>query len=134
LKNSHLELFGLPERPDYSKIILPDYENIILHPMGTGILSQEISGKPLNLIIPDGTWSQSRKMIQSERLLSVLPKYRLPPVALPAGLRKSPAPEYHSTLQSIAGALGVLGERSAEEKLFCISRLILKRLIDRRIN
>jgi DTW domain-containing protein YfiP len=66
-------------------------------------------GRPLLLVVPDGTWRKARKLLYLNPLLAALPR-----VALPEGLnsryrlRKAPMAGALSTLEAIVTALNVL--------------------------
>lgn len=83
---------------------------------------------PYHLIIPDGNWQQARKVRQRESAFS-----KLPAVKLPAGimgeysLRKAQHPEWVSTLEAMAHALGVLESIEVKERLMDFFRVWVKR-------
>ncbi|WP_426102560.1 tRNA-uridine aminocarboxypropyltransferase [Massilia sp. TSP1-1-2] len=63
----------------------------------------------LRLVVLDGTWRKSRKMLHQNRLLQTLP--RLPLTQMPAShylIRKAHAPDQLSTLEASCYALGQL--------------------------
>jgi DTW domain-containing protein YfiP len=66
-------------------------------------------GRPLLLVVPDGTWRKARKLLYLNPLLAGLPR-----VALPEGLssryrlRKAPMAGALSTLEAIVTALNLL--------------------------
>jgi DTW domain-containing protein YfiP len=67
------------------------------------------AGRPVLLVVPDGTWRKARKLLHLNPALAALPR-----VTLPAGgisryrLRKAPAPGALSTVEAIAQALDLL--------------------------
>ena len=65
---------------------------------------------PKTLVVLDGTWRQTRKMLRRLPELSLLPRFSLEaePLAPRDRLRDAPRPGARSTLESIADALGVL--------------------------
>lgn len=67
---------------------------------------------PRRLVVPDGTWAQSRRMVQRVPQLWTLPRLALPsPSAVPR-LRR-PVAGGMSTLEAVAAALRSLGEDAA---------------------
>ncbi len=63
----------------------------------------------LRLVVLDGTWRKSRKMLYQNALLQALP--RLPLTQMPAShylIRKAHAPDQLSTLEAVCHALGQL--------------------------
>jgi DTW domain-containing protein YfiP len=88
-----------PETPDGQSLGLPSPP-----PFDAALL--QAPGR-LRLVVLDGTWRKSRKMLYLNRALQALP--RLPLAALPPGrytIRKAHAPEQLSTLEATACALG----------------------------
>lgn len=65
-------------------------------------------GRPIHLIVPDGTWNQARRVALREPELADVTHVRLP-LGKPSTyrLRNSPHPENLSTLEAIARALSV---------------------------
>lgn len=79
---------------------------------------------PYHLIIPDGNWQQARKVRQREEGFSSLPAVRLPAgITSEYGLRKAPQPEWVSTYEAMAHALGVLESKSITEELMTFFRI-----------
>lgn len=80
-------------------------------------------GTKLRVVIPDGTWSQARRMVKRLPELASLPRVILPAVA-PSIVRDALRPRGNperarvSTCEAMATALGMLGEREAEAALF----------------
>lgn len=86
-------------------------ESYLLFPGEQAVSLAELAevGKPLRLIVPDGTWRKARKLLHLNPRLASLPR-----VALPEGLmsryrlRKAPMPGALSTLEAIVVALNTL--------------------------
>ena len=77
----------------------------------------------LRIIIPDGTWSQARRMVKRVPALAALPRYILPASETLTAReamrpRGNPEPYRVSTCEAIAAAFGALGETAAEAALF----------------
>ncbi len=87
-----------PDTPDDKSLGLPASPAL-----PTGLLTQPSS---LRLVVLDGTWRKSRKMLYRNPLLQTLP--RLPLSNLPAShytIRKAHAPDQMSTLEASCHAL-----------------------------
>lgn len=83
---------------------------------------------PYHLIIPDGNWQQARKVRQREEGFSSLPAVRLPSgIIAEYGLRKTLHPEWVSTYEAMAHALGILENPMVTEKLLEFFRIWVKR-------
>ena len=84
------------------------------------------------LIIPDGTWGQSRRMCH--RLgLSQLPRLRLPPPPPSAlRLRRAPSPSAMSTLEAIASAVRLLGSPETSQALSDAHQAFVKASLSQR--
>jgi DTW domain-containing protein YfiP len=91
----------------------PAYQACLLFP-GEGAqplsaLAGAQDGRPLLLVVPDGTWRKARKLLYLNPLLAALPR-----LALPEGLtsryrlRKAPMAGALSTLEAIVTALNIL--------------------------
>lgn len=72
-------------------------------------------GRPKHLIVLDGTWRQTRRMLTRLPGLAALPRLSLPPPRVaPARLRRAPREESRSTLEAVAAAVALLeGEQKA---------------------
>jgi DTW domain-containing protein len=83
---------------------------------------------PYNLIIPDGNWQQARKVRNREEAFSKIPAVKLPPgIHGEYGLRKAQHPEWLSTYEAMAQALGILESREITDKLMEFFRVWVKR-------
>lgn len=73
---------------------------------------------PYHLIVPDGNWQQARKVRAREEGFKNLTTVKLPPgIISQYGLRKAPQPEWVSTYEAMAHALGVLESPSVKDDL-----------------
>ena len=121
LINSEIRLRGGPGRPFHADgLIEAHLEPLILFPSENAIeLTPEFVKtlqRPVTLIVPDGNWSQARKVLNREPALR-----EARPVKLPPGppscyrLRTAPREEAVCTMEAIARALRVLeAERGIE--------------------
>jgi tRNA-uridine aminocarboxypropyltransferase len=87
------------------------------------------SPAPAVLVVPDGTWSQSRRMMQRIPALRTLPRLALS--GPPAGLRLRRPPTAHgmSTAEAIAGALAALGAGDAAARLLALHDAGVERVL-----
>jgi DTW domain-containing protein YfiP len=85
--------------------------------------------RPRLVVVPDGTWSQARRMMQRVPALRTLPRLSLP--GPPAGLRlrRPHRGDGMSTLEAIAGALAALGEPAAAERLLRLHAIAVERVL-----
>jgi DTW domain-containing protein len=85
---------------------------------------------PKTLVVLDGTWRQTRKMLRRLPELSRLPRFslELEPTTRPR-LRESPRPGARSTLESIADALGVLDSPELGARLLDLHQQFVRRTL-----
>jgi DTW domain-containing protein YfiP len=114
LLNSAIRVRGLLDHPfEATELIQSESENWILFPTEDseelGSFAYPQAGARLNLIVPDGTWSQAKKIVQREAVFRSLKKVRLPP-GPPSeyGLRESRHEAGVCTYEAVARALGIL--------------------------
>jgi DTW domain-containing protein YfiP len=82
--------------------------------------SARLQGRPKTLIVIDGTWRQTRKMLRRLPELSHLPHFALeedPHTLERDRLRQPPRPGARSTLESIADALRLLDSPERGQRL-----------------
>jgi len=115
---------------------IPDYGSrprFVLHPGATHELSAADAALDPVLYVPDGTWSESRRMIHRDADLTGATRVKLPKG--PSGkyaLRQSPHPDQLSTLEAVARAIAVLeGDALAEPMLRVFDELVLRTLLTR---
>ena len=78
---------------------------------------------PYNLIVPDGNWNQAKQVKKRESKFDDIPTVRLPPGPVAEyKLRKAPRPNWVSTYEAVAYALGILEHKSSEEHLMSFFR------------
>lgn len=74
-----------------------------------------VKGKPIHLVVPDGSWSKAKKIHKREEVFKEMPKYHLTNVGESNyGLRKSPGENFLCTYEAIAHALEQLGEEQVK--------------------
>lgn len=73
---------------------------------------------PYHLIIPDGNWNQAKKVKKREPKFDAVPTVRLPEGLIAEyKLRKAPRPDWVSTYEAAAYALGVLESKECQEHM-----------------
>lgn len=91
---------------------------------------ERLAKLPQTLVVLDGTWRQTRKMLRRLPELSRLPRFALE-TAAPTGphsrLREGPDASARSTLESIAGALGQLDSPELGQHLLALHRHFVER-------
>ncbi len=84
---------------------------------------------PKRLIVIDGTWRQSRRMIKKLPCLTNVPRMALPSKAdAPLRLRESTSPDNRSTLEAIADGLTLLEGEAAGQPLHALHTLMVERV------
>ncbi len=84
----------------------------------------------LQLIVPDGTWSQAARTRRRLEVLAGLPCVALPARAAgPDRLRAAPRPGRLATLEALAVALGVLEGSEIEDALMRVYRVMTQRTL-----
>ena len=80
LDNSEVFIKGLRETPlNVDNLILEDYNNFILYPGGVPLTREFVDSldKPINLIVPDGTWKSAPRVLKKEEKLHRLKRVTL---------------------------------------------------------
>jgi DTW domain-containing protein YfiP len=134
LINSEIRLRGIENAPVKLDDLDDEYENYVLFPSGN---AEELNpgfrnkrNKKIRLIIPDGSWSQAKKMIKREKQLINYPKVKLPEgPASNYRLRKEPTLESVSTFEAIARALGILEGEITQTELETIFNIMVERTL-----
>ncbi len=81
------------------------------------------------LVVLDGTWRQTRRMLKKLPSLAPLPRLVLPPKPeAPLRLRESPTPEGRSTLEALADALELLEGPQVSDPLHRLHELMVERV------
>jgi DTW domain-containing protein YfiP len=86
--------------------------------------------QPVTLIVPDGSWRQTRRMIIRETAL-----HGIPHVTLPRGLRSEyrlrhqPHGDALCTFEAIARAIGILESREAQAQMETLLRVMVERTL-----
>ena len=101
------------EALDLQELLSPLYRTFLFFPCANAV---ELDGtlatqdqRPIQLIVPDGTWRQARKILIRHPELKELPRVKISaPNHSTFQLRAQSRPERMATLQAIAHGLGVI--------------------------
>lgn len=84
--------------------------------------------KPIQLIVPDGTWKQAKKFKRREKSFNSIQSVKIP---YNGGsiytMRKQKSPEGLCTFEAIAKALEIIENKKAEQHLMKILRIMVNR-------
>lgn len=130
LPRAELHVRGLPGK-GFAEVELDDEARpLVLHPDADEELSPAHRHPSNVLLVPDGTWPQSRRMLRREPLLARARRVRLPAGA-PSSyrLRESPTDVHLSTLEAVARALAVLEGPAVEAELLAVFDAMVTRML-----
>ncbi len=114
LLNSEMRVRGETREPLYLRDLLTyRYRTFLFYPSVDAVeLDHELVARertPIQLIVPDGTWRQARKVHSRHHELKDVPRVKIStPNTSKFHLRAQHRPEGMATLQAIAHALGVI--------------------------
>ncbi|MBL8027109.1 MAG: DTW domain-containing protein [Fibrobacteres bacterium] len=98
-----------------------DYVNMILYPDAGQQLTKtfiEKLSKPVNLIVPDGTWRQTRKIFRTEKILHSITQVSLPKEDNDFNFVRKPQNDfYFSTFEAVIRALRIIEDEEVYKKL-----------------
>jgi len=124
LVNSELRIRGESrETLDLRGLLSPDYRSLLFYPSSDAVeLTAELAAqdpRPIQLIVPDGTWRQARKIHSRQHELRDIPRVKIStPNDATFQLRAQSRREGMATLLAIASALGIIeGEAVAMQLL-----------------
>lgn len=116
--------------PDPDTWLDPAYEPVLLFPWRPGqenyAAEARVNRKPLQLVVPDGTWKEGRKLAAK-----ILEKRMMPALALPAGqpsgyiLRRGGPEGRVCTFEAISRALSLIEGPEIQEPLDTFFRLTI---------
>lgn len=135
LTNSEVRIHGRrEERLSSDGLVQPGRPSLLLYPSSGAIeltadFASRLSG-PVNLIVPDASWRQTKKFVRREPSLLGIPHVRLPP-GLPSEyrLRAQRKDQDLCTLEAIARAIGILECREAQAGLETLLRVLVERTL-----
>jgi len=114
LVNSEVRIRGESrEALDLSDLLTPSYRTLLFYPSADALeLNRELvcrDSRPIQLIVPDGTWRQARKIHSRHPELRNIPRVKISaPNRGTFQLRAQSRPERMATLQAIACALRII--------------------------
>jgi DTW domain-containing protein YfiP len=114
LVNSEVRIRGEGrETLDLSGLLSPEYRSLLFYPSADALeLNRELvcrDSRPIQLIVPDGTWRQARKIHSRHPELRNIPRVKIStPNRGTFQLRAQSRPERMATLQAIACALRII--------------------------
>jgi len=123
LINSEVRIRGEGrEALDLQDLLSPHYRTFLFFPCAGAVeLDRKLVNQdrtPIQLIVPDGTWRQAKKILSRHPELKDLPRVKISmPNQSTFQLRAQSRPERMATLQAIAHALGVIEGDSVRAEL-----------------
>ena len=84
---------------------------------------------PRLLVVPDGTWTQARRMVQRLPALRALPRVALPPPPPGPRMRRPKVAGGMSTLEAVAGALAAAGDADGAGLLLALHAVGVERVL-----
>jgi len=136
LTNAHILDRGIERELPLQNYLNSEYDPYVLFPDDAAIeLNADFLAarkKPIQLIVPDGTWSQARKIKKREPLLKNLPSLKLSKLEGKYFLKHSPVLGGVSTFEAIAHAQKMLeGEALSAALLAFFGMMVEHHLIAR---
>ncbi len=138
IPNCSIHVRGLPQKPlNCAELIEEDRETLLLFPRADAkILSKDFLAtlkKPIQLVVPDGSWRQAYKVSKREEALKNAHR-----VVLPVGglseykLRREPKDSGLATFEAIARAMGIIEGPEIQHKLEKLFRTMVSRTLKSR--
>ncbi|MGE0606662.1 MAG: tRNA-uridine aminocarboxypropyltransferase [Pirellulales bacterium] len=135
LANSEIRIRGRKDQPmSCGGLARPGQQAVLLYPSHRAVeLNADFAARldgPAALVVPDGSWAQTRQMVRREPVLAELPHVKLPP-GPPSEyrLRLQPSSNSLCTLEAIARALGILENPAAQAQLEQLLRVLVERTL-----
>jgi len=138
LSQSEIHLRGrIDEKLSQEMVFKKGYTPVYLYPSEKAQLLTEETlktlARPIQLIVPDGSWRQTRRVSKREKYLEDILHVKLA-LEKPSlfFLRRKVKNEGMSTLEAIARSLGVLESREIQEKMENVFRIMVERTLETR--
>lgn len=131
LPTCSLHVVGVQEYPlDLDDAIVPNTNPIVLYPeLGSDELSERDRGVVRTLVVPDGTWTQAKKIVRRRPELWALPRRQLPlGKKTEYTLRRNQAESGVCTAEAVARALGILDGPEVQSQIEQYLRLMVGRV------
>ncbi|HET9916847.1 MAG TPA: tRNA-uridine aminocarboxypropyltransferase [Candidatus Binatia bacterium] len=138
LVNSELRIRGASRAMlDLTDLLTPQYRSLLYYPSSDAVeLTPELVAqdpRPIQLIVPDGTWRQARKIHSRQPELAAVPRVKIStPNDSTFQLRAQSRAAGMATLQAIASALGVIEGDPVAAQLMRLYRARLDRTLSAR--
>ncbi len=136
LTNSHLYVRGRKDQPFNANECLDEaYHSVLFFPSDDAVeLTPDLlTGKQVNLIVPDGNWRQASKVHTRYPEFAKITRVKISrPNKSKYFLRKETTPEGMATLQAIAEALGVIEGTEVRDTLAKLYEVKLMRTLSAR--
>lgn len=135
LANSELRIRGENrEILDLSDLLSSNYRTLLFYPSADALeLTRELvcqDPRPIQLIVPDGTWRQARKIHSRHAELKSIPRVKISaPNHGTFQMRAQSRPERMATLQAIACALRIIESDLVEAQLMKLYRARIDRTL-----
>jgi DTW domain-containing protein len=122
LTNSDIQIRGERNSKVELNFSTEDYQPLLLFPSeNSQDLTEEFVksfDKPIALIVPDGSWTQAKKIPRREPCLKDIPHVKIPFTSKSKYLlRTAPNETYLSTFEAIAKAIGIIESKDVETEL-----------------
>jgi DTW domain-containing protein len=135
LANSEVRVRGEQREPlDLKDLLTGQYRSFLFYPsadaieLDQGLVMQEEA--PIQLLVPDGTWRQARKIHSRQPELRDLPRVKIgAPNHSTFQLRAQSKPERMATLQAIAHGLGIIEGDTVQAQLMELYRAKIERTL-----
>ena len=126
--NEVFDAAPIMERPGYPIFLYPTEDAIVLDED----FKQKFPG-PYHLIVPDGNWHQARRVKKREEAFKPVQSVKLPEgIVGEYLLRRAPQPEWLSTFEAVAHALGILERVDLKNHMITFFRHWVKTTIQNR--
>lgn len=138
LPNSELRIQGERERLlDFRDLDCGRRRTLLLYPgENAPVLSRELLAadpRPVNIVVPDGNWSQAARMGKRLPGLEHAAMVRLPAGEKTAwGVRREHHPEGLATFEAIARAFGIIEAHEVRTRMEEVFRLMVSRTLEAR--
>jgi DTW domain-containing protein YfiP len=138
LLNSEVRVRGEDrEALDLQDLLTKQYRSFLFYPSADAVeLDQALvmrEARPIQLLVPDGTWRQARKIHSRHEELRDLPRVKIStPNNSIFQLRAQSRPERMATLQAIAEALGVIEGNCVRAQLMKLYQTKIERTLKTR--
>ncbi len=124
-KNQRMSCSGLSNPERHALLLYPSHRAVELNAEYVSQLTA-----PVTLVVPDGSWAQTRQMTRREPILASMAHVKLPPgPASEYRLRLQPSQKSLCTLEAIARALGILESSAAQASLEELLRVMVERTL-----